>query len=194
MTFIHTHPREPRRPLQRRALLPALSNLGTSDNAPRPRGLPKTTVIITAVLSLAVAGCGSSRPAPQPTHAAVATAATTPSAPLTVTGGRLVSAGALRATLSGENHKPKVNRAWPYSIKVTNATGQPLSGTVAIEFLFGGQVVAHDKPSTHPITNGLWQSTLKLPVASVGYPLTLRAIAHTPAGSITLNWPITVQR
>jgi hypothetical protein len=169
-------------------------NLGTSDNAPRPRGLPKASVIITAVLSLSVAGCGSSRLSPPPTHATVTTAATTPITPPPVTGGRLVSAGTLRATLSGENHKPKVNKAWPYSIKVTNAAGQPLSGTVAIEFLFGGQVVAHDKPPTHPITNGLWQSTLKLPIASVGYPLTLRAIAHTPAGSITLNWPITVQR
>jgi hypothetical protein len=176
-------------------MLPTIPSLGTSSGSPRLRGRPKATVILAAVLSLAVAGCGgSSRPTPQPTHATVTTATTTPTTPLPVTGGRSVSAGALRATLSGENHTPTVNQPWPYSIKVTNATGQPLSGTVAIEFLFGGQIVARDKPPTHPITNGLWQSTLKLPTASVGYPLTLRAIAHTPAGSITLNWPITVRQ
>ncbi|MGO9901105.1 MAG: hypothetical protein ACLP0J_15750 [Solirubrobacteraceae bacterium] len=191
MTFVDPHRREPRPPQQRRALLPSL---GISNGSPRLRGRPKATVILAAMLSLAVAGCGaSSRPTLRRTHAP-ATTATTTSAPLPVTGGRSVSVGALRATLSGANHTPTVNQPWPYSIKVTNATGQPLSGTVAIEFLFGGQIVARDKPPTHPITNGLWQSTLELPTASVGYPLTLRAIAHTPAGSITLNWPITVQR
>jgi hypothetical protein len=159
-----------------------------------PRRLPKGTVILAALLSLALAGCGSSRPAPQPAHAPVTTVSATPATTLPATSGRSVSKGALRATINGENHRPTVNRPWPYSIKVTNATGQPLSGTVAIEFLFGGQIVAHDKPPTHQIVNGLWQSTLTLPTASVGYPLTLRAIAHTSVGSITLNWPITVRR
>jgi hypothetical protein len=156
------------------------------------------TVILGAVLSLALAGCGASRPTPPPTHAPAATtattAATTTPSPPAVTGGRLVSTRALRATLSGENHTPTVNRPWRYSLTVSNTAGQPMSGTVAIEFLFSGQIVAHDKPPTHPLANGLWQSTLKLPTASVGYPLTLRAIAHTPAGSVTLNWPITVKR
>jgi hypothetical protein len=161
----------------------------------RHRALPHAAVSLAAVLPLAVAGCGgSTRPSSPPAHVAAASSTTTaPSAPA-VTGGRLVSAGALRATLSGENHAPRVNRPWRYAVTVTNAGGQPISGTVAIEFLFAGQVVAHDKPPTHPITNGLWESTLKLPTAALGYPLTLRAIAHTPAGSITLNWPITTKR
>jgi hypothetical protein len=154
-------------------------------------------LILTAVLSLAAAGCGASQPAAHPAaHPAPATVSTATARPPTVppvTGGRLVSAGALRGTLSGENHRPTVNKPWRYAITVSNAAGQRLSGTVALEFLFAGQVVAHVPPN-HLIANGLWQSTLKLPVASVGYPLTLRAIAHTTAGSITLNWPITVRR
>jgi hypothetical protein len=151
---------------------------------------------LTAGLSLALTGCGASTPTAPPTHARATTAATTttPHPAPTVTGGRLVSTGALRATLSGENHTPKVNHPWHYSVTVSNAAGQPLSGTVAIEFLFSGQIVAHDKPPTHPLVNGLWQSTLKMPITSAGYPLVLRAIAHTPTGSITLNWPITVGR
>ncbi len=176
-------------------MLPTIPSLGTSSGSPRLPGRLKATVSLAAVLSVAVAGCGgSSRPTPQPTRATVTKTTTTPTTPPPVTGGRPVSAGALRATLSGENHTPMVNQPWRYSVKLTNATGQPLSGTVAIEFLFGGQIVAHDTPPTHAITNGLWQSTLKLPTASVGYPLTLRAVAHTPAGSITLNWPITVRK
>jgi hypothetical protein len=159
----------------------------------RPSG-----VIIAATLSLAVAGCGSGQPTAHATHTTathtVVSTATKTRAPVPVTGGRLVSAGVLRATLSGVNHTPKVNHPWRYAVTVRNATGQPLSGTVDIEVLFAGQVVAHDTPPTHPITNGLWESTLKLPVASVGYPLTLRAVAHTATGSITLDWPITVKK
>jgi hypothetical protein len=159
---------------------------------------PLGTVSLAAALSLALTGCGASKPTSPLTRAPVTTAATAaatapPPAPA-VTGGRLISTGALRATLSGENHTPAVNQPWRYSVTVSNAAGLPLSGTVAIEFLFSGQIVAHDKPPTHPLANGLWQSTLKMPTASAGYPLTLRAIAHTPAGSITLNWPITVRR
>jgi hypothetical protein len=156
------------------------------------------TVSLAAVLSLALTGCDAGKPTSAPTRAPVTTAATaaatTPPPAPAVTGGRLISTGALRATLSGENHTPTVNQPWRYSVTVSNAAGQPLSGTVSIEFLFGGQIVAHDKPPTHPLANGLWQSTLKMPTASLGYPLTLRAIAHTPTGSITLNWPITVRK
>ncbi len=104
-------------------MLATIPGLGTSSGS-RFRGRPKATVILTAVLSLAVAGCGgSSRPTPQPTRATVTTATTTPTSPPPVTGGRPVSAGALRATLSGENHTPMVNQPWRYSVKLTNATG-----------------------------------------------------------------------
>jgi hypothetical protein len=156
---------------------------------------PLVTATLAALLSLAVAGCGAgSRPTAPPTHATASTVEAAPAPRPPVTGGRLVSTGALRATLSGQNHTPTVNQPWRYAVTVSNAAGQPLSGTVAIEFLFAGQIVARDKPPTHPLANGLWQSTLKLPTTSVGYPLVMRAIAHTPAGSVTLNWPITVKR
>lgn len=169
--------------------------LETSSCPPRRRGL-RATVILAAVLSVAVAGCGNSQPTPRPTSGPtnLSTTAATTSTPLPATGARSISAGALRATLNGQDHTPKINQPWPYSLKVTNTTGQPISGTVAIEFLLAGQIVAYDKPPTHPITNGLWQSTLKFPNSALGYPLTLRAIAHTRAGSITVNWPVTVRR
>jgi hypothetical protein len=172
-----------------------MMRLLTSSRSPRRRGL-RATVILAAVLSAAVAGCGNSQPTVRTTSAPTtpSTTAASTSSPLPATGGRSISAGALRVTLNGKDHKPRVNEPWAYSLKLTNTTGQPLSGTVAIEFLLAGQIVSYDKPPTHPITNGVWQSTLKFPNSALGYPLTLRAIAHTPAGSIAVDWPVTVKR
>jgi hypothetical protein len=105
-----------------------------------------------------------------------------------------VTSGPVRGTLHGANHTPKVNQPWAYIVTVTDASGRPLSGTVDIEFTFGGQVVGHDSPPTHPVTNGRWHDTLAFPADSVGYPLTFQAVVHTSMGSITLDWPVTVQQ
>jgi hypothetical protein len=77
---------------------------------------------------------------------------------------------------------------------VTNAAGQPLSGTVGIQFSFGGAVVGHDTPPVHPLRNGHWSDNLQFPATAVGYPLTFQAVVHTTAGSITLNWPVSVKQ
>ena len=71
--------------------------------------------------------------------------------------------------------------------------GQPLSGTVDIEFVFGGQVVGRDTPPTHTVVNGGWHDTLKFPATAVGMPLTFRAVVHTRLASVTLDWPVTVR-
>jgi len=149
-----------------------------------------------ALLSLPLAGCGGSTPASHSASQPAHSQATTASAPtrLSAAGSKSVAAGALRATIDGQNHTPTVNQPWRYALQVANISGYPMSGSVTIEFVFAGQVVAYDKPPTHPITNGLWQSTLWFPNSAIGYPLTLRAVAHTSAGSIALNWPITVRQ
>jgi hypothetical protein len=87
-----------------------------------------------------------------------------------------------------------MNVGWSYSVRVTDAAGNPLSGTVDVEFVFGGQVVGRDTPPTHPVTNGRWHDTLKFPAAAVGMPLTFQTVVHTRLGSITLDWPITVKK
>jgi hypothetical protein len=102
-----------------------------------------------------------------------------------------VYARPMRATLVGENHAPKVNQPWSYSVTVTDASGHSMSGTVDIEFALSGTVVGHDKPPTDPITGNL-HHTLKFPAAAVGVPLEVQAIVHTTLGSLTLDWPITV--
>jgi hypothetical protein len=105
-----------------------------------------------------------------------------------------VTTGPVRGALHGENHSPKVNRNWNYTIIVTNAAGQPLTGTADIEFAFGGQVVGHATPATVKVTNGHWHDNLQFPAQSIGIPLTFRVVVHTAPGSITLDWPVTVSR
>lgn len=100
----------------------------------------------------------------------------------------------MQGTLRGENHAPKVNHSWGYSVVVTDAHGHPLNGAVEIEFAFGGQVVGHDTPRSHPVVGGRWHDTLKFPADAVGEPLSLQAVVHTPLGSITLDWPIEVRQ
>jgi hypothetical protein len=87
-----------------------------------------------------------------------------------------------------------VNRPWAYTVVVTDAAGRPLSGTVAIQFTFGGAVVGHDTPPTHPVKAGRWHATLTFPAESEGEPISVQAVVTTASGSITLDWPITVRK
>ena len=102
--------------------------------------------------------------------------------------------GVVRGVLRAANHTPSVNKLWHYSVKVTDASGHGLSGTVDIEFAFAGQVVGHDTPPTHPVKAGRWDGTLTFPPQSIGQPISLQAVVHTSAGSITLDWPIKVRK
>lgn len=99
----------------------------------------------------------------------------------------------MRATLTAANHTPIVGRNWPYSVRVTDAAGHPLSGRVRVQFAFGGRVVGTDRPPVHPLKDGRWHDLLKFPRASVGFPLTFQVVVHTGAGSVTLNWPVSVK-
>ncbi|MBV8928457.1 MAG: hypothetical protein JO152_04960 [Mycobacteriaceae bacterium] len=104
------------------------------------------------------------------------------------------SAGAVRATLHGENHSPKVNKLWHYSVLATNASRQPLTGTVESEFVFSGQVVGRESPPTHRLTDGRLDDKITFPAQSVGIPLTFQVVVDTGHGSVTLDWPVKVTR
>jgi hypothetical protein len=149
-------------------------------------------------VALAVAACGGSSkssttrsaPTTTPSHPSAA-AGTASSGSGTVAA---VRTGPVHGTLRGANHDPVVKRNWTYSVTATDASGHPLSGTVDIQFVYGGQVVGRDTPPTHPLKNGRWHDNLEFPPASVGVPLTFQAVVHTSVGSITLNWPIEVKQ
>ena len=149
---------------------------------------------VVVALAAAVGGCGGGTSSSSTTQATTAARSSAPSASASTGAGSSVTTGAVRATLSGANHAPKVGSSWRYVLHVTDAAGRPLSGTVDVEFAFGGQVVGHDTPPVHVLRHGVLRETLTFPAQAVGYPLALQAVAHTKAGSVTLDWPVTVGR
>jgi hypothetical protein len=146
------------------------------------------------VVALALAGCGgSSQPSSRASTTAAARATSTPAAHAGG-GGASVTAGPVRGVLTAPNHAPTAGKGWPYTVKVTDPNGKPLSGTVDVEFVFAGQIVGRDTPPTHPLTDGSWRDVLTFPAQAVGEPLTFQVVAHTRAGTITLDWPVDVKR
>ncbi len=150
-----------------------------------------------ALLSLSVGACGGGGSKPvATTTSATSTAAQSQAAQSQAAqfqgAGAAVATGPVRGTLFAGDHSPKVNTPWRYSVRVTDAAGKALAGTVEIQFVYGDQVVGRDTPPTHPVTGGRWQDRVTFPAAAVGTQLTFRAVVHTPMGTITLDWPIKV--
>jgi hypothetical protein len=136
------------------------------------------------VPALVVAACGSS-------------SASSPSSHSSSTGARpgaTSGSPAIRATFAAGNHDPTIIVNWPYTVTVRDAHGHPLSGTVFVEFTFGGGVVGHDPTGIHRLRDGRWHDTLNFPQRSVGIPLTVVAVIHTPIGSTKLLWPVTPKK
>jgi hypothetical protein len=156
----------------------------------------RTPLVGAIVVALVLAGCGGSK-SKSTTTTSASHSATTPSTSASSqksSGVASVTTGPVRGSLTGPNHAPTAGQGWPYSVKVMDAGGKPLSGMVDIEFLFGGQVVGRDTPPTHPVKNGTWHDVLTFPAQAIGEPLMLQAVVHTSAGTITLDWPVTVKR
>jgi hypothetical protein len=150
-------------------------------------------VVGVIVFSLGLIGCGSNQGSTT-TKSPTASSSSTSATQTATTGVSSVTSGPVRAKLSAPNHAPKAGQDWRYSVTVTDAAGHPLTGTVDIEFTFGGVVVGHDTPPTHPVKDGHWSDTLKFPADAVGHALAFQAVVHTSAGSVTLDWPIMVQK
>lgn len=147
----------------------------------------RVTQLVGLVVSVAIAGCGGGG------HASSTPASTSTTTAAAHSGGSsAVSTGPVRADLAAANHAPRQGKEWPYRVRVSDAAGRPLSGTVEIQFVFGGQVVGRDTPRIHPVTHGTWHDRVMFPPASVGQPLIFRAVVHTAQGSVTLDWPIKV--
>jgi len=142
---------------------------------------------VSGALVFGAAGCGSSSSSSHSTS----TPATTSTAAAS-SGRAAVTTGPVHAKLTAPDHSPKVGKGWPYSVHVTDAQGHPLSGTVKIEFAYGGQVVGTDHPAVHPLRDGVWHDILTFPKEAVGYPLTFQVVVHTSAGSVLLGWPVMV--
>ncbi len=157
-----------------------------------PARLAPGRVTAALAVSAALAGCGGGKTTTATSHTAAAPAPhRDDGAPDGWRGGEhRAGAG------SHDRAQPRSDRrqGWPCTIKVTDAAGRPLSGTVDVEFVFAGQVVGHDKPPTNRVENGVWHDVLTYPAESVGEPLALQAVVHTSQGTVKLDWPVSVKR
>jgi hypothetical protein len=148
----------------------------------------RATQFVGLVMSLVIVGCGGGG------HASSTDTSSMTTSTASRTGGTAaVLTGPVRASLHAESHAPVQGRNWAYAVRVSNAAGRPLSGSVEIQFVFGGQVVGRDTPPSHPVRRGSWHDRIIFPPAAVGQPLTFRAVVHTSLGSVTLDWPIKVR-
>jgi hypothetical protein len=158
---------------------------------------------VTATLALALAGCGSSNKssssttssstaATAPTSTAQQTPAATAGTGAATASSRSVTAasGAITATMHGGTHEPRVEQAWPLHFTVTRG-GRPVKASVAYEYLFSGQVVAH---RSHYTFTGHFSDLFHWPSSAVGYPLTFRAVITASGTTINLDYPVKVIR
>jgi len=102
--------------------------------------------------------------------------------------------GSIRVTIVGQNHHPRVGKKWTYTVNVTNARGQRLSGTETTHYLYNGSVVGTEKPVNVRFSNGSYHDTISFPAAAVGSPLTVQAVVKTSQGSGSAGWSIEVVR
>lgn len=173
-------------------VLPRTRPLGRRAGLPR-RASTILVALAAGLLSVALTACGGSQHSTSATtHAATTTSGGSSGA--SAKGGSSVTTGPVHATLKGQNHHPVVRKNWTYTVTATDAHGHPLSGTAETEFAFQGAVVGHETPPTHPLKQGHLKDMLQFPAQSVGYPVELRVVVHTKLGSVTLNWPVTVQK
>jgi hypothetical protein len=99
--------------------------------------------------------------------------------------------GPLQATLTGENHNPKIGTLWAYTVTAKDATGKPLSGTIETEFAYGGAVVGKESPFTHKFSNGSITNKVTFPKRANGVTgLQLQVVVITSIGSKTLDWTV----
>jgi hypothetical protein len=96
----------------------------------------------------------------------------------------------MTATLHADNHQPTIGQLWHYSVEAVDSGGHALTGTVDTQFVYNGQVVGHEDPPSHPLTNGRLDDAVTFPSPSLAVQLTFEVVVHTSAGSVTLDWPV----
>ena len=154
------------------------------------------TVIAVVLAGIAAAGCGSSKPKQASTSRAAprTTTHSRPAASPATATSPTVASGPVRASLHGANHTPIPGKRWAYTVRVTDASGKPLAGTVETEFAFAGMVVGRETPPVHRLKSGVLHDQVTFPSSAVGHPLTVVTLVRTRAGSVALGWPVTVKK
>jgi hypothetical protein len=105
------------------------------------------------------------------------------------------SAAAFRVAIVAPTHFPKANAKWFYSVRVTDAHGKPLVGTITVQIAdpFGGLHPVQFGDTTRTIVNrpfsGTFRDFIRFPPESRGLRLTVRAIVTVRrVRTVTTYW------
>jgi hypothetical protein len=100
------------------------------------------------------------------------------------------AAASISAHLQAPNHAPTAGKKWYITVTIKGG-GKKLAGSVKYQFLSDGTVVS-TQPG-HSFKGGVYHDWLLFPKEAVGYPLTLRVVVKTNAGTVNLNWSVKVK-
>jgi hypothetical protein len=102
---------------------------------------------------------------------------------------------AIQVTISAPTHSPKVNVDWPVRITASSA-GKPVSGTLTMLVLFGGQPVGKIDNGAVYHFHGSWQerpgNQITWPAAARGEPLTFEVVVKADGATVRKTWAISV--
>lgn len=98
--------------------------------------------------------------------------------------------GPMQATLTGENHNPKINTKWSYTVTATDANGKPLSGKIETDFTYNGTVVGKESPYVHDFSGGKINNQVTYPAQSLNEPIAIQVTVITSLGTKVLSWSV----
>jgi hypothetical protein len=104
---------------------------------------------------------------------------------------------AVNVVIVSPTHHPKVNKPWPVTIRVTDAAGKPIPGTLWMRILFAGNPVGKvDNGHVYHFV-GSWHerkgNQITWPPMSKGQPLEFQVIVHAKGKTVKRTWAIQVQ-
>jgi hypothetical protein len=100
----------------------------------------------------------------------------------------------LKVAIISPTHRPKVNKPWPVTVRVTDSSGKPLPAKLTMRILFGGAPVGKvDNGKVYSFV-GSWRETkgneITWPLASRGQPLQFEAIVTVAHRTLKRTWAI----
>ena len=104
----------------------------------------------------------------------------------------LALAAAFKASLAASTHRPRVDRAWPVTIRATDSAGHPIRAKLTMRLLYGSIPVGKvDNGRVYSFT-GVWREPkgqeISFPTASRGQRLTFQALVTARGKTIKLNY------
>ena len=124
----------------------------------------RRAVVLVPLVALVAAGCGgggSTKPKPPPA---------------------VVSARPAIDVVMSAAHSVKANAKWPLTIRVSDAAGQPLSGTLTMNIVLGGSPVGKVDNGKLWHFTGVWHEPkgkeITWPAQSRGLTFGLQAVVH----------------